>query len=330
MRCSLILLFSVASLAVQADVVFMKNGDRITGEIKQIWDQSLVIEPSYANEYSIDLVDVESFQSDGEFDLDLGDEEGGDFSIARSNVAGEILIEEEGVSRSLPLTSLRRLSGIEDYFEWDARLDMNQSLSRGTNDSYIGNLNGELELKWGDHRTIYNLYTTREELDEETTKDSTRLNASYNYLIADKWFVAANISWAEDPIALLDRRVSLSPAIGYGIFDDPGLVLNVQLGAGYQKEEIDGMIESGTVMDWRLRYSHDLFSGDIELFHNHQIYKAIEGRENTAINTQSGLRYEISGDIFLNTQLNFDIDSDPVGDTPKEDLTFVFGVGISF
>lgn len=322
--------FLLMSVSSYADVIYMKNGDRITGEIKQVWDDSIDIEPSYTDTYSIDLVDVESFETDGEFDLELEDGRDGDFLITRSVAPGEIVIAADGSTETLSLTNLRRLSEIEDFFEWDAKLDANQSFSEGNNDSYIGNFNGELELKWGDHRTLYTASNTTEEVEEVTTKDQTRFNASYNYLFGENWFLAANLSWEEDPIALLDSRVSVNPGIGYDIFDNPGLVLNVQLGAGYQTEDIDNTTDESMILDWRLRYSQDFFGGDVELFHNHQIYQTMQGRENTVLNTQTGLRYDITDDIFLNTQLNYDFDSAPAGDTEKEDLTFVVGAGISF
>ncbi len=33
----------------QADLLVLKNGDRITGDIKRIWDSEVSIEPAYAD-----------------------------------------------------------------------------------------------------------------------------------------------------------------------------------------------------------------------------------------------------------------------------------------
>ena len=185
-------------------------------------------------------------------------------------------------------------------------------------------------MKWGDHRTIFTLNNIREAQDGKTTKQTDRLNLSYNFLFNKPWFVAANATVERNPIALLDQRFSVNPAIGYDIFDDPGLSLNIQLGAGYQTEEIDNVTESGTLIDWRLRYEQDIFNGDLELFHSHQLYKNLNGRENLVFISQTGVRYEITDDIYLNTQLNYDIDSEPAEGTDGEDLTFLFGAGIKF
>jgi hypothetical protein len=51
----------------------MKNGDTITGSIKQIWDKKLVIEPDYADAFSVDVSEIASIRSDRVFTLELQD-----------------------------------------------------------------------------------------------------------------------------------------------------------------------------------------------------------------------------------------------------------------
>ena len=106
--------------------------------------------------------------------------------------------------------------------------------------------------------------------------------------------------------------------------------MNIQLGPGYQTEEIDNVTETGKLIDWRLRYEQDIFTGDLELFHSHQLYQNLQGRENLVFISQTGVRYEITDDIYLNTQINYDYDSKPAKGTDGEDLTFLFGAGIKF
>ena len=44
-----------ADPALADDVLVMKNGDRITGTVKKIWDGKLHIEPAYSGEIAVDL-----------------------------------------------------------------------------------------------------------------------------------------------------------------------------------------------------------------------------------------------------------------------------------
>jgi putative salt-induced outer membrane protein YdiY len=322
-----LLFFSIHSFA---DVIYLKNGDRITGEIKEIWDESVSIEPSYSDEFDVDLDDIASMETEKPFDIELYNGKKGDYKIVKSDNEGEIILKADDEEIILTLADMKRVEEIEEYYEWDARLDMSQSLSRGNTDSFTANINGNLEMKWGDHRTIYNLSTIREELDGSKVKEKDRVNASYNWFFNDPWFFAVNLNVERDPIVFLDSRVSVNPAVGYDIFDDPDLFLSIQAGGGYQSEEIDGVTETGSLLDWRLRYSQDFFNGDFELFHNHQIYKNLSGRENLVFISITGVRYDITDDIYINAQLNYDTDSAPSDNTKSDDLTILFGAGIEF
>ncbi len=46
------------------------------------------------------------------------------------------------------------------------------------------------------------------------------------------------------------------------------------------------------------------------------------------IYTETGMRYEITDDIFLNVQINWETDSKPAAGTSADDTTFVVGAGI--
>ena len=56
-----------------AGVLVLKNGDRITGEITAICDDEITIEPTYSDEFDVDLDIVAYIESDREFDIELSD-----------------------------------------------------------------------------------------------------------------------------------------------------------------------------------------------------------------------------------------------------------------
>jgi hypothetical protein len=61
---------------VAQDVVFLKNGDRITGDIKKLTQADLHIDPSYGeNVFIIDWNEVEKIESVSEFIAETSDGE---------------------------------------------------------------------------------------------------------------------------------------------------------------------------------------------------------------------------------------------------------------
>jgi len=45
-------------------------------------------------------------------------------------------------------------------------------------------------------------------------------------------------------------------------------------------------------------------------------------------NTRTGLRYEITDDIYINIQADYDYDLDPQVDTDERDFTLLIGAGV--
>ena len=58
-------------MTTHADVLVLKNGDRITGEIKRVWDGEISIEPEYSDEFKVDVEAVKHIESDRNFDIEL-------------------------------------------------------------------------------------------------------------------------------------------------------------------------------------------------------------------------------------------------------------------
>ena len=72
-RSLLAALILVLGPVASADVLVLKNGDRITGEIKAIWDNEITIEPSYSDEFDVDAEVVAHIESKRAFDIELSD-----------------------------------------------------------------------------------------------------------------------------------------------------------------------------------------------------------------------------------------------------------------
>ena len=89
------------------------------------------------------------------------------------------------------------------------------------------------------------------------------------------------------------------------------------------------MTSTSTTIDWKLNFYWELLSGDLQFFHDQNLLKNLEGRKNLVFYSQTGFRYEINEDIYLNFQANYDYDSQPAGNAEEKDLTFIIGAGIN-
>ena len=213
--------------------------------------------------------------------------------------------------------------------DWDLHIELNSAFSRGNTDSELINLHADYEFEREKHRYSVDFSSLREEKEGDQVKEQDRLNLGYNYLYSERWFFALNGTIEQDPVALLEHRVSLNPAIGYDIWNETDRTLNIQVGAGYSSERTDESDESSSLIDWRLNYAQYILDGELEVFHKHQIYRNMEGRRNTVFNSQSGVRFELNDFVYVNIQLNYDYDTEPAQNTDAEDVTFLVGAGLT-
>ena len=319
-----------ASPFAAADVLHLKNGDRITGTIKRIWDDEVTIEPEYSDEFQVDLPLVARIESDRDFEIEMPDGTDVVAKLQGTDEDGNQLLVIDGESIAVPLGELREVDEPDDYYDWEVLVDYSLSVSDGNTDSLNSRLAGEAMFKHGDHRHIGRVTQIREELDSATTKDQSVMAYTYNWLFNDPWFFAANAQFERDPIRELEHRITASAGIGRDIWNDPDRLLNVQLGAGFTDEEIGLESKTSTVAAWMLRFRHEFFHDDFEVFHNHSIVETIEGRDNTVIKTSTGVRYEITDLLYLNVSFDWDHESQPAGTAENTDKTFVIGAGLEF
>lgn len=313
-----------------ADVLVLKNGDRITGEISRIWDSEITIEPEYSDEFDVDLTSVEYIESDRLFEIDLNDGRSLLATFAGADEDGKQIVNSGDVTVSVPLTELFELDEPQDPFEWESNVAVSANVNKGNTDTANGQIRADTMFRFNDHRHIGEVTFSREELADVSTKEQDIFRYNYNYLFKDPWFFAAGFTFERDPIIELDSRVIVSAGIGLDVWNTPRRSLSVQLGAGFQQEEISKNTTDSAVATWTLRYRQGLFGDDVGVFHNQTITSNVTGRTNTSYRTSTGLSYEITDLLTSNISLDFDYETHPAEAAENEDLTLMFGLALEF
>ena len=318
-----------------ADVLVLKNGDRITGTIKQIWDNEVAIEPDYSDEFDVDLDVVDHIISDRDFDIELADGREASAQFGGTSDTGEQLISIGDESIAIELAEIFDLDEPAKDFEWESHIDFSATVNSGNTDSTNAQLRADSLIETPDHRHLVELSKFHEETDSITTKAQDLFKYNYNWIFNDPWFFAASVSHERDPIIELASRNILTGGIGLDVWNTPRRRLSIQLGVGAQSEDFESVQTNSSVVTWTLRYRQDVLNDDLELFHDHSITHNIDGRVNTSYKTSTGLRYEITDLLYANLSVNFDYESDPVVSDPldlpeNEDLALLIGIGAEF
>ena len=312
------------------DILVLKNGDRITGEIKQIWDGEITIEPEYSDEFNVDVPAVEHIISEREFEIEFEDGREIVATMPGADAEGNQILESDDETLAVPVAALFELDEPEDYYDWDSHVDFTADLNKGNTDTFDTQLRADGMYKHGDHRHRGEITFLRKEVSSVPTQERDLYTYSYNWLFRDPWFLAGGATYESDPIAELDGRTTISAGLGRDIWDSARRTLNFSLSAGYQNEKLAMVTRDNAVASWVLRFSYDLFGDDMEVFHNHTIMTNVSGRTNTKYDTSTGLRYEITDLLYANVTLNADYETDPADGVENEDIAFLVGVGLEF
>jgi putative salt-induced outer membrane protein YdiY len=313
-----------------ADVVVMRNGDRITGEINRIWGNDLSIEPEYADEFVVEVDKVSYVQSDRDFDVTLDDGRTVSARLTGASADGRQTVVYDGEPRVIAVTELEQVEEVDDGFDWESHIDWNSTVTTGNTESTIARLAADATVETGDHRHITTLVIADEEVADVKTKDQDFLTYSYNWLFSDKWFLGAGASYESDPIKQLDHRTILGAGIGRDIWDFHDRTMNFEIGLGALDESVAAVAESNTIAYWKFRFAYEFSGTDLEVYHNHQVNSYLSGRDNLFAKSSTGVRYEITDLFYLTMSLNVDYESEPPPGAETEDTTWVLGAGFEF
>jgi len=331
-------LFFVFATSAHAGVIVLKNGDRITGSIKKVWDGKVFIEPAYADEFSVDMDQVEAIESDKVFEFNRIGKPTRLAKFIGPGEDGQQLVEFEGEQLAINLMNVEEVDEQEVFFDWSFNTDFNASLESGNTEKEEFAIRSNFFLKYGKQKHYFNALWEDEEQDKVTTKDREFYNYNFNYAIGglnSNWFAGGYGSYETDDIKGLEYRYKAVPTVGYTFFDKPKRHLDFQLGYGIEEEEVrneDGTKEDdgGGISLASMRFRWDFGDPDIEYYLKTSYSKQSYGRRNSVVAVDTGFKFEITDLLYFNVSSLIDYESDPAEGAENEDIQVLIGLGVEF
>lgn len=333
MKENILMLLGVCLLGTPAlaqDFVLMKNGDRITGKMKQIWNGEVFIEPEYGDPYGIDLDYVSYIQTTEPFEVDVRIGPRIETVTARlgQSDGGEAAVLDEDGEALYPLAMVDNVAEIEDYFDWTVRGDLSVNVSRGNTETASTYFSAYADIKRGDHYHELTLVRDEQSTDGDLTKDQSQITYQNTWTFTDDWFVRGTASWTSDPIRNLDARTRIFLGPGYHIFDDSKRTLNVSLGPEFVTERIGDDTDESSAIKITTDYEQKFLRDDLDIYQSNDYTRIYHGRQNNLFEMELGFRYDITDDIYLSISGTYDYESNPAQDQKNEDISYLIGLGV--
>lgn len=283
---------------VRADMVWMKNGDRLSGQIRQIDQHNLLLNTSYGGLLSLDLAQISRIEDESYLDTqDLSQVE--DYLDAHGIVTN---LEAVSVSHSMQAVDTVVVHNTQDkqYSIWDSdswrgRIDVgfNHKNASTRSKDYAVNLGAEARhLNWRHKLNINYMHKTD---DSVTSSHNYGASLSSDRFVSEKFFWQARALYKWDQIEDVSRQSALGIGPGYQLWDNEqgafslaGLVGKARYGYS------DAPSERFYSLSLRWDYNRFIGGDRFEVYSHGELMRPLNSSANVSLDATVGVRYRMT------------------------------------
>jgi putative salt-induced outer membrane protein YdiY len=334
--CS-IALAALASNPTLADVVVLKNGDKINGTIGQIADGKMEFKSPVLGDIKIDLDKIESYTTDSPATIRMKAKAAATQPIITDKIAsGDATTVTTAGGQTINTGDVKVINRPKE--EWTGAILALGTLQRGNTEKLDIGFRADATLRraseYKDDRftlgAAYNFGTTGTGDDSDTTTDNWMAFGKYDKFWTEKLYGYATVKVDHDRIADLRYRLSPGVGVGYQWIESPKTNFNTEAGISYVYEEYDPG-DNNDFIALRLAYHFDHKLRDtVKIFHNFEWLPSFEDPGDYILTTDVGIRFDITENFFTEGRIEWKQDSEPAPNTHENDLRYIIGVGWRF
>jgi len=327
-----------AALAVPglagADVVTLKNGDRLTGSIVALEAGQLVLASPYAGKLTLPWAEIAQVESDDKVRVQLADGTllNGRLLPAPAGQA-RVKVGEVVETAPFPLQQVTAFNPPTDRHKvkLSGRANLGGTYTSGNSEEKTLHADGELVA-----RTPTNRYTLGGEVNE-SAKDGTetasnwRLNMKYDHFLADKNYLYAAALMEHDGQAGLNLRTSLGLGAGRQFVESREHNFSLEGGLSYVNEDYDIAPDEGyPSLRAALKYDRMFWDERLQFFLASDLHMSVQDAQDFLLKTRTGLRVPVKKQLNFTGQVNVDYDNTPAPGKDSTDTALIFSVGYGF
>ncbi|WPO99161.1 DUF481 domain-containing protein [Pseudomonas sp. HR96] len=321
-----------ASSAALADTVWLKNGDRLTGDITVFDGGKLMLQTSYGGSVPIDMKQVKTLESSHELLVKQGKYDEQKAKTIKAADDGKITLEN-GENKTVDIASVQQIirpKPVITDLVWKGNIDAALDFKRADTDTDDYNIAFKTTARSGRWRHTATGEYNRETQQEVTTTDNFTLDYAVDRFITDKWFWDGRLNYNRDHIEDLQRQRIVGTGPGYQFWDDElGAFSLIGLVNRTDYEYRDGSLDNFMSASVRWDYNRFLIGKTVEFFTEGELGKPLSGAANYSLTSDVGLRYKVTEWASLNLKM----EKDQVSGSDNGDLNttrYTAGLGLTW
>jgi putative salt-induced outer membrane protein YdiY len=320
----------LANSIVFADVVNLKNGDLISGDIIKMGSKSITVETQYAGEIELKWEDIKTLKTDNDVTLMRPD---------RSRVKGRITSVENGLLRlednavlAIHLDEIAKINPLpEGAFEHSGHFHFGGFRAQGNTEKWELHTDVEYIVRNEWNRFTLGAFYNWGGTNGKATENNLQVFGKYDRFIDDQWYGYVNTDFTKDRFQNLDYRIHGGAGLGYQFWDDDIKFLSFEAGPGYTYESFKtGEQRNYATARWAVRFHYWVLEDKLQFFHDHEGLISVEDVDDTLVRTHTGFRIPVYEGFDLLAQFDYDYKNKPAAGAEQADYRYILGVGYIF
>jgi len=319
------------TFAEKTDVIILKNGDDITGEVKSMEFARLSFSTDAMKTLSIEWDEIKYLKARQTFRIEM--EDGTDFSgsLDSDSLTLTLIIKFKTYSYHVTFDKVVKITPIKDTFAERVifSFDLGFSYTKASEVAQLtSNVNGSYRSWDFYHELDFHSIVTSTSDTNATENIDLRWNTSRFFLY--KWFINGFVGAQRNTELGLNLRLLIGAGGGKDIFRTNTNLLSGAGGLQITQEWNQDTAGSTTSLEGLILLRHRKFQYDdpeIDLSTNLRVYPSITTLGRYRVNFNTNLTWEIYTDLFWKLTFYDNYDSQPPSeDASKND----FGITLSF
>jgi putative salt-induced outer membrane protein YdiY len=317
------------------DRIYLKNGDRVTGSIKELDRGKLRIKTITMDTIYLNWVDVEAIESSTYLRVSGTD---GSFKYGRihkSDLTENIQVVDHEVAADIPAIAIASMKPIRvDESLWH-RIEGDVSAGidyKKASDILLINVASNLRLSEETHEIGFNFNWNETQRTENNNSSRANLGSDFTRFLDNRWFWKASLALERNQELGLDLRSIVSGSSGKYFIQTGTMRFEVNAGlAASSENRTDNTTQDS--LEGVIQSSFDLFKLSIpmtRLSANVSVYPGITESSRIRINSDISLRNEIFRDFFWDLRFYSNYDNQPADNAVSTDYGIITSLGATF
>lgn len=331
-----ILCIPIAALADKTDVIYLRNGDRVTCEIKNLERGRLKASTDGMGTVYIEWEDIAQIVSKETYIVELEDGERVQGTLAMPFDDGTLLVTDGGESRRLEMANIAWVDPLKlddaRFKRWDGAVSAGFDKTKANDDTSLSasfdarRRAEDFELKFDG-----SVYSRSQDEAEDTLRAT--LAGEYRRLLEDRWYWAGIGGLERNDEQGIDLRSLAGGGFGRYLLQTRRSLWSATGGLAVVNEQRAGDEDAETNVEGILNTEYEFFTYDMpetSLTTSLTVYPSLTESGRVRTNAEIALRRELIEDLFVELSFYETYDSDPPEEGEKNDYGIVTGLGYTF